>query len=189
MNALLFDCTQWDCILRIAEWVVNCKTLARRFLVPWRWRKRRDAQGGGKRGCEAWLLLFLGLYGQTSLSQIATECTNGPTQCQHHLCAPCTQALQGLKSWITQHGARPGWVLLTQCYSRIEEPETHSNIQSGCVGAVSEALAGWGLFCSAVGHSEPVASLLWILMPCSVHVGCINTLACPNTLQNWKSLG
>ena len=122
-------------------------------------------------------------------TQIATECTNGPTQCQNHLRAPCTQALQGLKSWITQHGARPGWVLLTQCYSRIEEPETHSNTQSGCVGAVIADLAGWGLFSSAVGHSEPVASLLWILMPCSVHVGCINTPACPNTLQIRQSLG
>ena len=40
-------------------------------------------------------------------TQLATECTNCPTQCKHPLCASCTQALQGLKSWITQQCAGP----------------------------------------------------------------------------------
>ena len=80
----------------------------------------------------------------------------------------------------------PGRVHRTERHSRVEEPETDVNTQSGCVGAASVALAGWGLFSSAWA-TQPVVSLLWILMPCSVHVGCINTPACLNTLQMSES--
>ena len=59
-------------------------------------------------------------------------------------------------------------------------------------------VAVWGLrvwpwqaegFSPQLWATQPVVSLLWSLMPCSVHVGCINAPACPNTLQMWQSLG
>ena len=171
MNALLFDCTQWDSILRIAERVVNSKMLAKRFLVPWRWRKRRDAQEGGMRGS---LIASLSgsIWTNQPGTQIATDVLTAPrnanTICMPFVRRPCR--LWRAESLSIVPG--PGQVHRTERHSRVEEPETDVNTQSGCVGAASVALAGWGLFSSAVGHSTSCFSTLdsnALLSACGVY--------------------
>lgn len=131
--------------------------------MPWKWRKSRmpKEEGWGAGGCDCF---YFWDDMQTSLKLQLCKCS---LQCKHPLCASCTQALQGLRSWILQQCAGPwpsSYPMLqhNRAWDWRQHPEW---LCRGCECGLGRLRA----FLLSCGYSEPVASLLWMLMPCSVH--------------------